>query len=58
MLLDFDQYSLVPEAKHYALNEDDDGSAFNTEYFERVIYKLADSKVIKCVAWYILTFNV
>lgn len=43
--LDFDQYTLVSEAKHYALNDGDDGSDFNTQYFEHVIYKLADSNV-------------
>ncbi|KAI7901563.1 uncharacterized protein BX663DRAFT_513291 [Cokeromyces recurvatus] len=40
-LLDFNQYTFVPEAKHYALHYEDDGSRFDTEYFERVIYKLA-----------------
>jgi hypothetical protein len=42
-LLDFEQYPLVQEAKQYAMDDDDNGNAFNTEYFERVIYKLADS---------------
>ncbi|KAI9481474.1 MAG: hypothetical protein EXX96DRAFT_566905 [Benjaminiella poitrasii] len=40
-LLDFSQYTLVPEAQYYAQHDDDDGSGFDTEYFERVIYKLA-----------------
>ncbi|GAN05157.1 hypothetical protein MAM1_0083c04626 [Mucor ambiguus] len=40
-LVDFEQYTILPEAILYAQNEGDDGSAFNAEYFERVIYKLA-----------------
>lgn len=43
-LIDFEQYTILTEAKQYAENEEDDGSAFNAEYFERVIYKLAGSK--------------
>jgi len=46
-LIDFDQYTILPEAKQYAQNEEDDGSAFNAEYFERVIYKLAGSKLYR-----------
>lgn len=39
-LIDFDQFDIVPEAKKYATEESDDGSAFDADYFETVIYKL------------------
>ncbi|KAI9262582.1 hypothetical protein EDC94DRAFT_659447 [Helicostylum pulchrum] len=42
-LLDFDQIVIVPDAKRYALDDNDDGSKFDVGYFEKVIYKLAGS---------------
>ncbi|CEP17288.1 hypothetical protein [Parasitella parasitica] len=42
-LIDYDQFIILPEARQYAENDDDDGSAFDAEYFEKVVYKLANN---------------
>ncbi|OBZ83488.1 Mediator of RNA polymerase II transcription subunit 23 [Choanephora cucurbitarum] len=40
-LLDFEQYTIAHEIQNYAFSDQDDGSAFNSTYFENVIHKLA-----------------
>ncbi|KAI8328625.1 mediator complex subunit 23-domain-containing protein [Chlamydoabsidia padenii] len=40
-LLDFDQYDIAPEAVAYALEDSVVTSAFNSSYFDRIVYKLS-----------------
>ncbi|KAI8372734.1 mediator complex subunit 23-domain-containing protein [Radiomyces spectabilis] len=42
-LLDFNQYDIAPEAMMYSRDEQMDGSAFDTAYYERAIYKLVEN---------------
>lgn len=45
IIIDFEQYDLAPEAIAYCQQDDLDAKAFDAGYFERVISKLADSKL-------------
>lgn len=45
-IADFSQYEFLPEAIDYATNEMVGAEVFSANYFESVVYKLADSKYI------------